>query len=129
MLGLLRRAMTAEPLRPYRLGWYGDDGLGEKLISAVLSGRKTATAAPSYDPEEGKAGDLLSLVDKGGKKHGTLRITVVELRRFGDFDEALAAKLGTTLAEVRRLTSFANSRPIRPDEEMRITYFELVSVV
>ncbi|TBR21592.1 ASCH domain-containing protein [bacterium] len=118
--------MSARPLRPYRIGWYGDDGLGERLIQAVLEGRKTATAAPSYDPEEGAEGELLALVDKGGKRRGTLRITRVELRRFSDFDEPLAARLGAPLADIKAMTSFANSRPIGPDEEMRVTYFELV---
>jgi len=118
--------MSASPLRPYRIGWYGDDGLGERLIQAVLTGRKTATAAPSYDPEEGAEGELLSLVDKGGKVRGTLRIVKVELRPFSGFDEALAAKLGAPLADIKAMTPFANSRPIGPDEEMRVTHFELV---
>lgn len=118
--------MSASPLRPYRIGWYGDDGLGERLIQAVLDGRKTATAAPAYDPEEGKEGELLNLVDKGGKVRGTLRITRVELRPFSTFDDALAAKLGAPLEEIRKMTSFANSRPLGPEEEMRVTYFELV---
>lgn len=118
--------MSASPLRPYRIGWYGDDGLGERLIQAVLTGRKTATAAPSYDPEEGAEGELLALVDKSGKTRATMRITRVELRRFADFDEALAAKLGAPLADIKSMTSFANSRPIGPEEDMRVTYFELV---
>ena len=118
--------MSASPLRPYRIGWYGDDGLGERLILAVLDGRKTATAAPAYDPEEGSEDELLSLVDKSGKKRGTLRITRVELRPFSAFDEALAAKLGAPLSDIKAMTSFANSRPIGPEEEMRVTYFELV---
>lgn len=118
--------MSTPPLRPYRIGWYGDEGLGEHLIAAVLSGHKTATASPSYDPEEGKPGELMVLVDKAGKRHGTVRITHVELRPFAEFDDALAARLGATLADIKARSAFANSRPIRPDEEMRITYFELV---
>lgn len=126
VLGLLRRPMSKPPLRPYRLGWYGDEGLGDRLIAAISAGIKTATAAPSYDPEEGKPGDLLALVDKTGKRHATLRVTVVELRLFADFDEALAAKLGAALSDIRAMTSFANSRPIGPEEEMRVTHFEVV---
>ena len=118
--------MSTPPLRPYRIGWFGDEGLGDRLIAAILAGRKTATASPSYDPEEGKPGDLMSLVDKSGKRHGTLRVTHVELRRFGDFDEPLADKLGAALSDIRALTSFANSRPIGPEEEMRVTHFEVV---
>ncbi len=119
--------MSSEPKRFFRFGWYGDDGLGEKLIANILAGRKTATAAPSYDPEDGKVGEVLPLADKGGKVYGVVRITSVEYRPFGEFDEALAAKLGAPLEQIRSLTSFANSRPIRPEEEMRITHFELVS--
>ncbi len=114
-------------MRAYRFGWHGDNGVGEYLIHRILSGEKTATACPAYDPVEAEPGETLRLVDKQGRERGTLRITGREHRPFGEFDEALAAKLGMTLEELRHATSVANSREIRPSEPMRITYFEIVS--
>ncbi len=114
------------PVRKFRFGWFGDGGLGDRLIQAVLDGRKTATSCPIYDPEDAelKAGDLLELTDKTGAARGRLVVTRIEIRAFGDFDEELASKEGTTLAELRAHLVFANGRDIRAEEEMRIVYFK-----
>lgn len=115
-------------MKPFKFGWFGDGGLGERLISHILAGRKTATSCPAYDPEDAdlKAGDALRLMDKHGKTRASLVVTGIELRPFGKFDEALAAREGTTLPELLESTKFANGRELRPDEEMRIVHFQLV---
>jgi uncharacterized protein YhfF len=115
-------------VKRFRFGWYGDGGLGERLIETILAGRKTATSCPAYDPEDAdlKAGDELQLVDKHGTVRGQLVVTLVELRSFGTFDEALAAKEGVTLPELKEKMNFANGRQIRAEEEMRVVHFQLV---
>ena len=114
-------------MKRFRFGWYGDGGLGEKMIQAILSGRKTATACPAYDPEDSelKAGDELQLLDKHGSQRARLVVTQVEIRAFASFDEALAEKEGVTLAELKEKMNFANGRQIRGDEEMRVVHFRL----
>lgn len=115
-------------MKRFRFGWYGDDGLGEKMISAILAGRKTATACPAYDPEDSelKANDELQLVDKHGHERARLVVTLVELRAFGTFDEALAREEGVALAELKEKMNFANGRHIRDEEEMRVVHFRVV---
>ena len=112
----------------FRFGWYGDAGMGEKMISAVLSGGKTATACPAYDPEDAalKAGDELQLVDKHGALRAQLVVTAVELRAFVGCDSALAECVGVTLPEFREKMNFANGRKVRDDEQMRVVRFRLV---
>lgn len=115
-------------MKRFRFGWYGDGGLGEKMISAILAGRKTATACPAYDPEDSelKADDELQLVDKHGNERARLVVTLVELRAFGTFDEALAREEGVALAELKEKMNFANGRSVRDDEEMRVVHFRVV---
>jgi uncharacterized protein YhfF len=126
---LLRQVRFAPTMKRFRFGWYGDGGLGERLIQAILTGRKTATACPAYDPEDAdlKAGDddepsavVAVLVHEG-------EFVAVELRSFGSFDEALAEKEGVTLAELREKMNFANGRQVRDDEEMRVVHFRVAS--
>ena len=114
-------------MKRFRFGWYGDGGLGERMIQAILAGRKTATSCPAYDPEDAdlQPGDDLQLVDKHGAERGRLVVTEVEVRPFSSFDEALAEREGVTLAELREKLGFANGRAIRPDEEMRVVHFRL----
>lgn len=115
-------------MKRFRFGWYGDGGLGERMIQTILAGRKSATSCPAYDPEDAelKAGDELQLVDKHGNVRGLLVVTLVELRPFGGFDEALAAREGVTLPELKEKMNFANGRTIRDDEEMRVVHFRLL---
>lgn len=118
-------------MKRFRFGWYGDGGLGERMIQTILAGRKTATSCPAYDPEDAelKAGDELQLVDKHGTARASLVVTLVEIRPFGSFDEALASAEGVTLDELREKMNFANGRAIRPDEEMRVVHFRLVKAL
>jgi len=72
-----------------------------------------------------KAEDELQLLDKHGTVRGQLIVTLVEVRPFGSFDEALAEKEGISLAELKDKMNFANGRQIREDEEMRVVHFRL----
>ncbi len=122
--------MTAqERPRAFKFGWYGDNGLGEALIEKIISNEKTATMCPAYDPQEATVGETLRVVDKAGKTRANIRIVRIETRRFGDVDDGLARMIGSSLDDIRRITSFANSRSISEDEEMRVTHFELLSVL
>lgn len=117
-------------MKRFRFGWYGDGGIGETLIQAILSGRKTATSCPSYDPEDAELqpGDELELVDKHGNVRGHLVVVEVELRPFSSFDDALAAREGLeTAAQLREKINFANGRQLRDSEEMRVVHFRVVS--
>lgn len=123
----LREGPVSGPKR-FRFGWYGDNGLGELMIQAILAGRKTATACPAYDPEDAdlKAGDELHLVDKHGTVRANMVVTNVELRTFGSFDEDLARREGVTLQELKDKMNFANGRKIRDDEDMRVVHFRVL---
>lgn len=114
--------------KKFKFGWFGDGGLGERLISAILSGKKSATSCPAYDPEDAdlQVEDSLDLTDKYSRSRATLVVTDVEVRTYGSFDEALASREGATLQELQDGICFANGREIRPDEEMRVVYFKLV---
>lgn len=118
-------------MKRFRFGWYGDGGLGERMIQTILAGRKTATSCPAYDPEDAdlKPEDELQLLDKHGSVRGQLIVTLVEIRPFGSFDDALAEKEGVSLPELREKMSFANGRAIRDDEEMRVVHFRLRAAV
>lgn len=117
-------------MKRFRFGWYGDGGLGEKMIQAIMAGRKTATACPAYDPEDAdlKVGDELQLVDKHGNVRAQLVVTIVELRAFGSFNEDLAQREGVTLSELKEKMNFANGRQIRDEEEMRVVHFRVVQI-
>ncbi len=114
--------------RAFKFGWYGDNGLGEALIEKILSGEKTASMCPTYDPEEAAVGEILRIIDKSGKTRAKIRVLRIENRRFEDVGNDLADILGSDLDTIRRISSFANSRPISPAEEMRVVHFELIEV-
>jgi hypothetical protein len=86
----------------------------------------TRRSAPPFSPVVDDDDDGYCQVDKTGKVRGKIRITHIELRRWADFSDAVAKKIGAPLEEIGRMAAFANSRAIRPDEEMRVTYFELL---
>jgi uncharacterized protein YhfF len=118
----------APPVRLFKFGWYGDGGLGERLIQEIVSGRKSATSCLAYEAEDAgiKEGDLLDLVDKRGLSHAKLVVTKVEIRLYGTFDEALAQASGVSLEKLKEMTRFANGREPFVDEEMRVVYFRVV---
>lgn len=114
--------------KPFKFGWFGDGGLGERLIQLILDGRKTATVCPEYDPVDAelRAGDALDLQDKHGKTRGTLIVVAVENRRLDQVDEMLAHAVGLPLTELQESLRFANGRELRADELLRVTFFRLV---
>ena len=120
--------VEAPVVKRFKMGWFGDGGFGESLIEAVLTGRKTATICPVYDPEDAElnVGDVLEMTDKHNKARGTLIVTGTEIRPYGRCDESLARCIGTTLQEFWESIKFANGRQIRPEEEMRVVYFKIV---
>ncbi|MDD5658037.1 MAG: ASCH domain-containing protein [Elusimicrobia bacterium] len=115
-------------MKPFKLGWLGDGGIGERLIDGILSGKKTATSCPAYDPEDSgfQIGDRLQLLDKHNRARGTLLVTSIELRPFSQFDDAVARAIGMPLPELKEATRMANGREIPPHEEMRVVHFEVV---
>lgn len=115
-------------VRPFKLGWLGDGGIGERLIESIISGRKTATSCPAYDPEDAdfQVGEQLQLLDKHSRPRGVLLVKSIELRRFAQFDDSVARAVGLPLHELKEATHFANGREISPDEEMRVVYFEVL---
>lgn len=83
--------------RTLEFGYEGDDGLGDRLIAAVLRGEKTATSSLAVEYLSGeplpRVGERLSLVDHAGTVHGvveTTATTIIPLHLIGDdvaFDE------------------------------------------
>lgn len=72
-------------------GYDGDGGLGERLLAAVLRGEKTATSSLAVEYLLGeplpRVGERLTLVDHGGRPHGsveTTRVMIVPLNLVGN---------------------------------------------
>lgn len=72
-------------------GYDGDSGLGDRLLSAVLRGEKTATSSLAVEHLSGerlpRVGERLTLVDRAGRARGvveTTRVTIVPLHLVGD---------------------------------------------
>ncbi|MGH3095859.1 MAG: ACT domain-containing protein [Streptosporangiales bacterium] len=72
-------------------GYEGDDGLGDRLLAAVLRGEKTATSSLAIEYLSGeplpRVGERLPLVDHKGKAYGTVEttaVTIVPLHLVGD---------------------------------------------
>lgn len=120
--------MVATALRKIQLGWYGDNGLGEKLLQLILSGRKTVTTCPAYDKGEveAKVGDQITVTDKHGRARCVIEVTAIEHKPLGQFDEALAAAAGVTLQELVDNVRFGNARSVKQDEEMRVVRFRVL---
>lgn len=87
MLLWSNRRMTPSP----SFGYHGDEGLGDRLLAAVLSGQKTATSSLAVEylsgeplPQTGARWDLL---DQAGDSHGTVqttRVRIIPLNEVGD---------------------------------------------
>lgn len=120
----------AVKLRRFKFGWFGDNDHGENLIQDILAGRKRATASLAYEQEDADVavGETVEIADKHGRLRGTLVILKIEIRAFGKIDEAVANECGHALEKFKELARFANARELKPDEEMRITYFKLLSL-
>lgn len=85
-------------------GYPGDGSLGDRLISAVLRGEKTATSplAVTYlagDEPLPRVGQVLPLVDHDGVEHGQVRITRVRLVPLHLVDDQVAHDEGEGFAD------------------------------
>lgn len=72
-------------------GYEGDNGLGDRLLAAVLRRDKTATSSLAVEYRSGepmpRAGERLTLVDHQCRAHGvveTVRVAVIALNLVGD---------------------------------------------
>jgi len=72
-------------------GYDGDRGLGDRLLSAVLRGAKTATSSLAVEYLSGeplpRVGQRLTLVDHDGRPHGaveTTHVTIIPLHLVED---------------------------------------------
>lgn len=85
-------------------GYPGDGGLGDRLISAVLSGEKTATSslAVAYlagDEPLPRVGQVLPLADHDGAEHGQVRTTRVRIVPLHLVDDQVANDEGEGFAD------------------------------
>jgi signal transduction histidine kinase/uncharacterized protein YhfF len=97
------RVTARIPLAPWRdarepfleFGHEDDDGLGERLIEAILAGRKTVTVSLHRECElEGgtpRIGSRLPVLDHLGRRRGVVEVTKVAVMPFGEIDEAVVA--------------------------------------
>ena len=83
--------MSDETLAALTFGYPGDDGLGDRLLAAVLRGEKTATSSLAVEYLAGeqlpRVGERLCLVDHDGRAHGTVettRVAITPLHLVGD---------------------------------------------
>lgn len=97
-------------------GYDGDGGLGDRLLSAVLRGEKTATSSLAVEYLSGdplpRVGQRLTLVDHDGDVHGiveTTRVTITPLHLVGD-DVAHKARASRTRLTGARTTSRSGPR-------------------
>ena len=74
-----------------RFGWEGDGGLGERLISKILSGEKTATCCPKteYTEKELKeaydsVGEYVTVTDRKDEPVCNIKMLDVFETTFGD---------------------------------------------
>ena len=84
---------TQMKVYPYKsqFGWDGDKGLGERLISKILSGEKTATCCPKseYSVDELKEvydskGKNVTVIGKDGNPVCNIRMLDVFETTFGE---------------------------------------------
>jgi uncharacterized protein YhfF len=137
----VRRTMT--------FGYPGDGGLGDRLISAVLRGEKTATSSLAVGYLDGdeplpRVGQVLAVVNHDGVEHARIRTTRVRIVPLHLVDDQVAHDEGEGFADAsewrRDHVAFWNSlvTEIRaesgdPDWELRdaepvvIQWFELLS--
>jgi signal transduction histidine kinase/uncharacterized protein YhfF len=126
--GLGTRLEAQIPLAPWRtprepfleFGADGDGGHGERVIAQVLAGERTiaVTLAREWDLEGGppRPGQVLPIVDHGGRRHGSVEVTAVDVVPFDAIDEAAvpedALGPGTTFAtwRARQLAHFESCR-------------------
>lgn len=84
-----------------QFGWEGDNGLGERLIEQIITGKKTATCAPIFDytAEELQGtfeniGKIIPVLDKDDRKRCTVEVIDVFKTTFGKPDPRLLSGEG-----------------------------------
>ena len=128
-------------------GYDGDGGLGDRLLAAVLSGKKTATSSLAVQYLSGeplpRAGRRSDLVDHAGRTHGTIETTRVRIIPLGEVGDDVARDEGEdfrdaaewrraheafwadTIEAIRADAGDPNWQ-LRANEAVRIEWFRLI---
>jgi uncharacterized protein YhfF len=84
-------------------GYPGDDGLGDRLLAAVVAGVKTATSSLAVEYLNGdplpRTGQRLALVDHDGRSHGMVETTKVRIIPLNDVSHDVAHAEGEGYAD------------------------------
>lgn len=84
-------------------GYDGDNGLGDRLVEAVLSGAKTATSSLAVEYVSGerlpRVGEQLRLVDRAGRERGVVETTDVRIIPLDEVGDDLARAEGEGFAD------------------------------
>lgn len=100
-----RQAQAPRPARVMGFGYDGDGGFGDRLVEAVLSGAKTATASLAVEYLSGaplpRVGEQLPLVDSAGRRRGTVETTRVTIIALSDVGDGIAHDEGEGFADAR----------------------------
>ena len=128
----------------YCYGWDGDNGVGERLISQMIKGLKTATCAPkvSYTSEELAAtyalvGKICTVTDRQGNPQCNVRHLDVYETTFGHPDPKLVKGEGdgdnVAKFQADHIKAWggmaADGIPLSDDTILVVEIFELVEVV
>jgi uncharacterized protein YhfF len=116
-------------LPPFELG-YAHTELRRKLVDAVLSGRKTATAglAESSEPED-RPGERYALLGYDDEPIGVVEVTEARVVPAGEIDERFARDEGEGFESVedwRVAHERFFGQPIEPDTPIEAVRFRLV---
>ncbi len=91
---------------PERLCEFASPGpLRDRLVGAVIQGRKTATSSLLAEWEQDQeplpaAGQCQTVIDSDGRAVGIIELVAVEVIRLGDADERLAFEEGEGFADI-----------------------------
>lgn len=131
------------PERRIEFGWYGDGGLGDRLVQQIIDGVKTATCGfkAAYTPEELAEvfegnGELLAASACGGPVRCVIRVTDVFETAFGNPDPRLVYGEGdgedvAKFQDDHRRAWQADfpERELTDDEILIVELFEFVGLV
>jgi uncharacterized protein YhfF len=129
--------------RRIEFGWPGDDGLGERLVTQIIDGRKTATCGfkAVYTPEEladvyEGVGELRLASSCGGPARCVIRVTEAFETSFGDPDPRLVAGEGdgedVAAFQADHRNAWEADRPaeaLSDDEVLVVEILELIEVL
>lgn len=90
-------------MRTISFGYVGDGGLGDRLIAAVLRGKKTATSSLAVEYLTGdplpRVGERLALVDHDAVQHAIVETTKVKIIPLHLIDDDVAYAEGEGFAD------------------------------